>query len=69
MKTLCHLASPLLGNRVIRVTEGLEIIETPNGFIVNDFAAGALSLQFNRDGLQVDKDGNVLSDPYYWLEP
>jgi len=44
MKTLCHLASPLLGNRVIRVTEGLEIIETPNGFIVNDFAAGALSL-------------------------
>ncbi len=69
MKALCHFASPLLGSRVIRRTEGLEVIKTPDGFIVvNDYPGGAIGLRFNQDGLQVDRDGNVLSDPFYWLE-
>lgn len=69
MKTLCHLSSPLFGERVIRCSEGIEITSTPDGFIVNDRPAGAFRLCFNRDGLQTDRDGNVLSDPHYWMEP
>ena len=68
MKTLCHLATPLLGNRVIRCSVGLEITATSDGFVINDPAAGAYGLRFNKDGLQTDSDGNVLSDPFYWLE-
>lgn len=41
MNTLCHRASPLLGGRVIRRKEGLEIINTPDEFIVvNDHPGG-----------------------------
>ncbi len=68
MNYLCKFSSVIFGSKLIRCAD-VEIISTDYGYRVNDYPAGAIGLRFNHDGLQIDQDDNVLSDPYYWLEP
>jgi hypothetical protein len=65
--TLCYLRLKILGGKVVRWKGGLDVDETSEGYVVS-IPGDVHGLRFNLDGLQTDQDGNILSDPYYWLE-
>jgi hypothetical protein len=65
--TLCELGFKILGEKVVRWQGNLDVDEISEGYVVS-IPGDVHGLRFNLDGLQTDQDGNILSDPYYWLE-